>query len=182
MNYRNLIVFFLAIFLSSCSYHEEYPTNWKNFSPDEGKECPNISGLFLNFGEDGSFDYKPNLAWLIFNDTAPTAEVTHISFSHSKQGELDIELFKNGMSIFRKILSIKDGDLSCESGFLKIEIKENLNQEGVIGTEWNIFTFAQVEENLIVKRENGAVGTMFLVPVVGVGTNWYKFQEISKEI
>ena len=63
---------------------------------------------------------------------------------------------------------------------MKIDTRDYVNRDGVIGKEWSVLGFVKLENELIVKNENGAVGLFFLFPVAETGTSWYKFKEKNK--
>lgn len=175
MKYK-IYILCCSLFLSACSFHNSYPANWAPLQLSSSIECPNIAGTYINKGEGDNPKYEPELSWHLFRNSAPWKEATHISFEQNDNKLLNITLWNEEKRIFNKQLNNTSNEFICEEGLLKIKTREYLNREGVLGTEWSVLGLVRSENYLVVKNESGAIGMMFIVPVAGSGTNWYRFK------
>ncbi len=165
------------LLISSCATHEEYPNKWEQIHHLSSTDCVNISGKYNNTGVSSTPGYEPELSWKLFPDYELKNKVTSISFLFQEPEILSITLWNNDEAIYVKDFLKHKNDFYCEDGLIKIKIKKNINREGVLASEWSTLGFSKAKNNLIVKNENGAIGMMFLIPVAGTGTNWYKFEK-----
>ena len=154
MKNKITVVLFFCLFLSSCSYHHSYPTNWQPFMLPVSTACSNITGKYTNSGESDNQQYKPNLAWYIFRNSAPIEKITHVEFLQESNNSLKIVLWGGDNILFTRILNNDLNEFTCEKGFIKINTREYLNREGVLGTEWSDLYLTKSNNYLIVKNEN----------------------------
>ena len=89
---------------------------------------------------------------------------------------LVITLWNGDKQIFSRTLKKELNEFGCLDGFIKIDTKEFVNREGALGKEWSVLGLLKSDGQLVVKNENGAVGTLFLIPFAGSGTSWYRFK------
>jgi len=167
----------IVIMLYSCAYHDEYPKGWSPISNTAKLQCVDISGHYRNIGESETPNYQPMLSWKLFKSSEFSLDPTHVSFSFIENNKLKVTLWENGQEIFAKAFEKSSKGYFCEEGLIKIDTREYLNRDGVVGTEWHVLGFTKIDDDLIVKDENGAIGMMLLIPVAATGTNWYRFKD-----
>lgn len=170
----SLIIFIL---LCSCASHEKYPPEWHTLKTEHSSNCSKIIGKYENSGESTHPEYKPELSSLLFPDKKFAPQATHISFTFHEPDIVDIAVWENSTTIFHQRFAQQEGEVYCEDGLLKIDLNKNVNQGGALATEWSTLSLGKSQDSLIVKNENGAIGMMFLIPIAGTGTSWYKFRQ-----
>jgi hypothetical protein len=137
-------------------------------------DCPIIKGKYIDKGESDNRDYKPQLSWYLFRNAAPWRETTDVLIDQN-DNFLVITLWNGGQQIFSRTLKMDSNEFACAEGIVKIDTKEFVSREGALGKEWSLLGLVKSDGQLVVKNENGVVGTLFLIPFAGSGTSWYRF-------
>ena len=118
----------LALSAAGCigGWRREYPAYWAALAPPPAKECPDVTGTWLDTPEEDPFiDYPPRLAVLLLGRDAPTGRRTprphHLRLQQPSPDALEIVLLgEDGTEIERNPLRRGHG-FGCENGALVVD-------------------------------------------------------------
>lgn len=171
---------FVAFVAPGCSYHAVYPADWASLSSGAADGCPSLAGVYRNAGEravpeGGSPQYSPPyLSSYFFEDTAAAARADRVRISGDANAGLRIELSGGEASPAPRVLQ-RQTHYRCEDGWLLLESSRWL-AENVSGFESMTYRFRMATDGaMVVQVDSSAVGIVFLVPVAGSSTEWYRF-------
>jgi len=174
------LILSLAFILPGCSSHAVYPGDWASLSPGAADGCPSLAGVYRNAGEravpeGGSPQYSPPyLSSHFFADTAAAARADRVRISDDGNAEITIALLGDDALPAPRVLQ-RQTHYRCEDGWLLLESSRWL-AENVSGFESMIYRLRKANDGaMVVQVDSSAVGIVFLVPVAGSSTEWYRF-------
>lgn len=177
VRYLVLVAFVVA---PGCSFHSVYPVEWGGFSPVVGNSCPSLAGVFQNAGErsvpeGGSPRYSPPyLASYFLADSAAAARANRVRVTGDAEAELAVELLGEEPPLEPRILQRGD-HYRCEDGWLLLETSRWV-AENVSGFESTTYRFRRTNDGaMVIQESSSGVGVVFVVPVAGSATEWYRF-------
>ena len=174
------LMLFVAFVATGCSYHAVYPADWPSLSSGAADGCPSLAGVYRNAGEravpkGGSPQYSPPyLSSHFFADTAAAARAVAVRISGDADAGLSVSLLGATALLAPRDLR-RQTHYRCEDGWLLLESSRWL-AENVSGFESMTYRLRKADDGaLVVQVDASAVGVVFLVPVAGRSTEWYRF-------
>jgi hypothetical protein len=182
-----MILMICTMSVASCVHHEKYPDNWKPLSlPLEGK-C-DISGTYVVRSEGATdYPYRPFLDWCLFPEhlarklTGHAIHATHATLSQNGDESIEFTAWKNDRKVASGSLVAKDGDYTCENGWITIKGSRLGTEVLVTGKEWYTRRFVKSGGSLIVKSESEVAAAIVVIPFVVRNSRWLRFKEIKPE-
>lgn len=163
------LVLVIVLMLSGCISHQSYPKAWSAID----KNCPNLTGVYHNQRAQLSSNKSTSLIQLFALNKikSDTVNVTHAD------GAIQLVVKDQQGQSHQSVYTQKSGFIGCKDGFWVVEKSVMHNKEGALGKEWKRFLLSKNGQGLIVKKEQGAFGMLFFVPVVGSESDWYLFKQ-----
>jgi hypothetical protein len=176
MAYMKLNFSILIILLCcGCAIKDDYPTNWTPLSVIAKAGCQNISGEFLNVGENTLEGGERNLSYILAPDFSVASETERVNIEIVDEIKMQLGFIDKYGKKTSTELSTSAG-LLCKDGVYTIERSEFLNSGGAIGKQWYSYRLHSSPDSLIVEKKQGAVGALFFIPIVGTETHWLRFK------
>ena len=157
----------------------EYPENWSDIPSKD--IVPNLAGFYMCKGEDQQGN-KPSLyRALIAKDMVMENAIDYIKITQTET-ELLIEAYQQGSLIKKRVAQFKPKD--SRDGFVRLkepEPERGINREGVVGYEWCTYWLCKTSDgSLVIRCDSAAVGMVLMMPVLGVGRDWYRFPQYQR--
>ncbi|MFH1440448.1 MAG: hypothetical protein ABIH18_00165 [Candidatus Omnitrophota bacterium] len=172
MKIKYLIVLLMfSILLSSCVFHQRYPSDWAQLITNEKVD---ITGIYNNTDKEGFF-----LSGFIFNNIEweKQKSITHIEIKQLGNSEIEFVAWNEDTIIDKKLVSLTKGKYHLISSGIKKRNNRFANDQGVIAMEYGHIIFTKgTDECLILKSKSKCIGMCFFIPVVGSEKKWYRFQ------
>ena len=179
--------------LASCASDptiQTIPEAWKLPASVEGEKCPDISGCYMNSGEDtdGKSAISLDHQWFFgygeydkyFIPPYPYLLVSQTLLRQEEMNQLEIVgMSDSGTTKLKRLLKKESGDFSCQDGWLRVAGSYQSGGGGLI--QWNnvIKSFAKADGYLIEKVEYNYSGFAVIIPFSGYGTRWYRFSPVE---
>jgi len=163
------------LLLSSCVFHQRYPSDWTQPIMDEKI---NITGIYSNADKDRVF-----LSGFIFNDIAweKQKSITHVEIKQFGNREIEFTAWNKGTIMDKKLVSLTKGDYHLISGGIKKRNNRFASDQGVMAWESGHIIFTKSADGyLILKSQSKLMGLCFVIPVAGSEKKWYRFQPWEK--
>jgi hypothetical protein len=174
------LIILCGLFVTSCIFHSNLPTDWRPPESSPGNTCPDISGNFDTKGESRDNPTTSLVKELFGKDVnakTPSLwkDATHVSIQQRGQGLIDIAVWKDNEVLYSKTLSMISGDYKCKDGWIKITSLEDVI---VFGAAWTIRAFAKSDSYLLMRYADKAAG-FYYVPIVISTVDWYRFAPVK---
>lgn len=169
----------LCFLLTSCSYHDVYPNKWANIIDSKNISYNNLSGEYRDVGSDS--ERFSNKISAILNLTKNEKEpVDKIKISQEECDLVTISSWYKDSLLGSKSFSKRDVNLECNKNGLNIKLPVVIVADIYFGTQWDNLTLLKAtDESLIVNHTSSGVGTIFIIPVGGTVSNWYRLVKIT---
>jgi hypothetical protein len=168
--------------------HTKYPSSWGNLIPVEESKCPNISGIYRNYGEKAEGITKYRLSEILgFKDKF---EETRMQIEQLKDGTFEISgwdmMGDEQKLVYKKSYPKRKYTCTSEGIRASSHTEGGIVPEGLggFGVEFDSFYLIKnTDGDLVVKETGTAIGISWIIPVMGFGTNWYRFphEDLKKE-
>ena len=183
-----VIVVVMTTLTASCASHQGFPANWTLPEPASGEDCPNISGRYVNSGEtiSGNDSVALRFQWFwkdLSKYPVPLGmwrNVSEISLQQEGQNHLSITAWAEGKVLYSETLSKYADGFVCEEGWLKIRASSGGGTSGGMWTSHWVRGFSNAGGHLLEKEEYEGFAMLLVIPIVGSGTRWYRFQRIEE--
>lgn len=180
---RSFIVVLFGWFCSGCVVSATYPTTWPGIV-DAAQACPDISGIYSNFGRSAfSLENPQYAAWTRLSDyifESVPGRVSRVEFSHPADLEIVGKAYlSDGETLVRTF--VLGDDCDCRKGVLWIRIgwvTEDASTDGVaIFAERVRIGLAVAEDgSLIGETRRKGVGFVYIAPVAGGEKDFIRWQ------
>ncbi|MFH1440457.1 MAG: hypothetical protein ABIH18_00215 [Candidatus Omnitrophota bacterium] len=170
-----VILLMFPVFLSSCVFHQRYPSDWAQPIINERID---ITGIYSNTDKD-----KVALSYFIFNNIEyeKRKEITHVEIKQFGNREIEFIAWKEDAIIDKKLVSLTKGKYRLIARGIKKKNNRFASDQGVVAMEWGHIIFTKSTDGcLILKSQSKGVGMCFFIPVAGSGKNWHRFQPWEK--
>lgn len=190
-HFRSAVTMILFLLLaSSCMLHRKYPAEWSPLIPTENEECPDISGTFVNQGED--VDKRTRYFSDAFGKTEMykstarrkiEATVTHVRIVRPDEDKLEISFWNDSSLVDKNIYSRDKGQYICTAEGIRIPLGSALYSqmgEGIVpvGVGWlTLYLTKNLDGDLIVKYASSGIGLALIVPVAGSSSGYARFRQ-----
>ena len=171
----------LTFYLSGCVSFQPYPDSWSVVNA--GGKYPKFQGKeFACEGKavtDGGVEIDTTIYDFIDFDPINGIVCNNFSVSITKFSDLEITLGENGSPSAQKVVFAQN-EYKIVDGWIHLPKKrEILNKEGVLAyTSGKKMLGVTENGSLVIKSKGLGAGLMLLIPVVGVGNNWARFEKI----
>lgn len=171
-----LSVFLVTMFVITYVTRPEYPENWSDIPPKD--LVPNLTGFYMNAGEDQR-NNKPSLYQvLIANDMVTEDAIDFIKITQTET-ELLIEAYQQGSLIKKRVAQLKPKN--CKNGFVRLKEpkpERGINREGIVGYAWANYWLCKASDGtLVIRCDSAGVGLVLMFPMLGVQREWHRFSE-----
>ena len=159
----------------------KYPSGWPTVDSRSKSECPDISGLYLNFGafSYNRYDLQNHVSLTRFfpNVRAEQGDIqVRISFDEVKR-DFQIETVGRQPTGVEIVGHLKSTEIDCSKGVLWLKPTTDGVIEGLAGyksrTKWG-FQLAE-DGSLVGQEQTWTVGFFLIVPGGSKQTFWYRW-------
>jgi hypothetical protein len=168
----------MSISLGGCFSFQEYPADWPQINDPNDIEIK-IVGTFSCLESAQEVRGESSNAYL--------SEILGREFRCNRvyiqriSDRLIFRYIDNDSRFLGEQIFIKNEDYKVEDGWIKFEsIFESIGEGGV---GLYVLTMPQLTidntDDLVIKRKTTAGGIVLLIPVMGMGTSWHKFDRIN---
>ncbi len=116
---------------------------------------------------------RPSLTAALIGERTSASRV---EIAQGEQDELVLTAWHDDSVAARKVLLRTAGDYSCESGSVKITFHERRGEPVALwGVRFVAYLNRARDGSLVVRRDEVGGGVVFLIPFVGAGRIWARF-------
>lgn len=177
------LILFMMPLETSCTFHQQLPSNWSQPALAPAENCPDISGQYVSLGETIKNKTTVPLIFELFvtakdREQYPLLrwqEVSHVSIQQDKD-LLKIAAWKGSEVLYSTSLSKDTNDFICEDGWIKVNTS-NAQGYGSSAAEFSSTSrnFVDSDGYLLEKREVKSLIMFSILPVIGSSIDWFRF-------
>jgi hypothetical protein len=161
--------------VSACAVQQPYPeAAWGPLPLPPAKDCRHFEGGYRNRGEMVGHEAQPSLALELFGRPV-LVRATRVNFSLPTNDTLNVTVWEGMKPVFAQTLT-SPGDFICKGGRLVVRDRRFVAESAVSGWQSVTITLSSTDDYLVGQVEESAAGLVFLLPVGGKTTSWYRFQ------
>lgn len=183
--YLKIGIIIVATFLiSSCTTQEKLPASWGIPLLTHGNICPNISGRYMNLGQQiNDTKYPPRLFNVLFTDEemdknlSQLSHITHISIEQADDNLVRLTAWKGREMVYSKSLLRESGGFMCERGWM---IFNSISYAQKARSSLRK-SFTKSDGYLLEKTEAEGVSLALLFPIPFSNVFWIRFAPLENE-
>lgn len=182
MSARGIALAAHALFLlTACAVHRPYPASWEPLPVPPTADCHHFEGNYYDRGEiPGRPAAQPSLVAQLFGYRTQRGTVGHVRFVLLQNEVLQVNFWEGMDWRSTPTFTRETNDFTCEAGRLVVHDQHGAVGGGVIGLQDVTITFSATEGHLVAEVKEFAAGLLFILPVAGTATSWYRFRHLRE--
>jgi hypothetical protein len=169
----------LPVLAGACVAHHPYPEHWATPAAPASDDCRPVAGTYRDRGEMPGSSAQPSLTNELLGYHSGWGAATEVSLAFSTSDAMQIVVSGAGGELSRHTFVAESGEFACDGGRAVVRLRRRIAANVVIGRQSIVYELEGSEDHLVVRYQERALVLMFLLPIPGTTSGWYRFQRLS---